>query len=77
MIDIGASLNLVALSTIEAVGMFSKKILGPPVEIIGFEGAAKSTEGYVQLALRVDPIVALTRFHVINLEFELPLTSLP
>ena len=26
----------------------------------------ESTEGYVQLALRVGPIVALTRFHVIN-----------
>ena len=26
----------------------------------------ESTEGYVQLALRVRPIVALTRFHVIN-----------
>ena len=28
----------------------------------------ESTEGYVQLALRVGPIVALTRFHVINAE---------
>ena len=28
----------------------------------------ESTEGYVQLALRVGPIVALTRFHVINVE---------
>ena len=28
----------------------------------------ESTEGYVQLALRVGPIVDLTRFHVINAE---------
>ena len=28
----------------------------------------ESTEGYVQLALRVGPIVVLTRFHVINVE---------
>ena len=28
----------------------------------------ESTEGYVQLALKVGPIVALTRFHVINVE---------
>ena len=28
----------------------------------------ESTEGYVQLALRVGPIVALTRFHMINAE---------
>ena len=46
--------------------MASKRILGALVEITGFGGAAKSTEGYVQLALRVGPIVALTRFHVIN-----------
>ena len=46
--------------------MASKRILGALVEITGFGGAAKSTEGHVQLALRVGPIVALTRFHVIN-----------
>ena len=37
-----------------------------PIEITRFGGAAKSIEGYVQLALRVGPIIALTRFHVIN-----------
>ena len=36
------------------------------MEITGFGGIAESTEGYVQLALRVGPIVALTQFHVIN-----------
>ena len=36
------------------------------MEITGFGGGAESTEGYVQLALRVSSIVALTRFHVIN-----------
>jgi len=38
------------------------------MEIIGFGGVAQLTEGYVQLALRVGLIVALTRFHVINSE---------
>ena len=38
------------------------------MEITGFRGLAESTEGYVQLALRVGPIVALTRLHVINSE---------
>ena len=66
LIDMRASLNLSALSTLEAVGMAGKRILGALVEITGFGGAAKSTEGYVQLALRVGPIVALTRFHMIN-----------
>ena len=66
--DIGASLNLIALSTLEAMGLVDRRILGAPVEITGFRRSTESTEGYVQLALRVGPIVALTRFHVINSE---------
>ena len=68
MVDTGVSHNLIFLITLEAVGMFGKKILGALVEITGFGGTIESTEGYVQLALRVGPIVALTRFHVINLK---------
>ena len=60
LIDTGASLNLITLSTLEAVSMAGKRILGALVEITGFGGAVESTEGYVQLALRVGPIVALT-----------------
>ena len=66
LVDTGALDNLIALSTLEAVGMSSKRILGAPVEITGLGGAVESIKGYVQLALRVGPIVALTRFHVIN-----------
>ena len=68
LVDIGALLNLIVLSTLEAVGLTSRRILGAPMEITGFGGSAESTEGYMQLALRVGPIVALTKFHVINLE---------
>ena len=68
LIDTRASLNLIALSTLEAVGLTGKKILGAPMKITGFGGSVESIEGYVQLALRVGPIVALTRFHVINFE---------
>ena len=68
LVDIGASLILIALSTLEAVSMAGRRILGALMEITGFGGATESTEGYVQLALRVGPIVALTRFHVINSE---------
>ena len=68
LVDTGASLNLKALSTMEAVELASRKILGAPIEITEFEELTESTEGYVQLALRVGPIVALTRFHVINSE---------
>ena len=68
LVDTGASLNLIALSTLEAVGLANRRILGAPMEITGFGGSVESTEGYVQLALRVGPIVALTKFHVINAE---------
>ena len=66
LVDTWASLNLIALSTLKAVGLAGRRILGALIEITGFGGSAESTEGYVQLALRVGPIVALTRFHVIN-----------
>ena len=68
LVETGASLNLIALNTLKAIGLTGRRILGAPIEITGFRGSAKSTEGYVQLALRVGPIVALTRFHVINSE---------
>ena len=68
LVDTGASLNLIALSTLEAVGLVDRRILEAPMEITGFGGSVESTEGYVQLALRIGPIVALTRFHVINAE---------
>ena len=58
LVDTGASLNLITLSTLKAVGLVDKRILGAPMEITGFGGSVESTEGYVQLVLRVGPIVA-------------------
>ena len=40
LVDIGASLNLIVLSTSKVVGMADKRILGTPREITGFGGAA-------------------------------------
>ena len=68
LVDTRASLNLKVLSTLKAMGLTSRIILGAPIEITGFGRAVKSTEGYVQLTFRVGSIVALTRFHVINSE---------
>ena len=47
LIDMGASLNLIAQSTLEVVGMPGRRIFEAPVEIIGFGGAVESTEGYM------------------------------
>ena len=46
LVDTGASLNLlITLSTLEAVGLVNKRILGAPMEITGFGGSVESTEG--------------------------------
>ena len=47
LVDTGASLILIALSTLEAVSLVDRRILGAPMEITGFEGSVESTEGYV------------------------------
>ena len=36
------------------------------MEVKGFRGAAEYTKGHIQLVLKVGPIIALTRFHVID-----------
>ena len=50
LVDTRVSLYLIALSTLKAMGLTGRKILGAIMEIIGFGGLAESTEGYVQLA---------------------------
>ena len=47
LVDTKASLNLIAQSTLEAVGMTGRRILGAPIEITRFGEVAESTEGYV------------------------------
>ena len=68
LVDTGSCLNLIPLSTLKAANIPQKKIQGAPIEVTGFRGAAKYTMGHIQLVLRVGPIVALTRFHVVNSE---------
>ena len=42
LVDTGASLNLIALSTLEAMGLVNKRILGVPMEITGFGASLKN-----------------------------------
>ena len=58
LVDTGPLLNLIALSTLEAMGLIGRRILGAPIEITRFGGSVESIEGYVQLAIQVGPIVA-------------------
>uniref|UniRef100_A0A2N9H0L2 Reverse transcriptase domain-containing protein n=1 Tax=Fagus sylvatica TaxID=28930 RepID=A0A2N9H0L2_FAGSY len=68
LVDTGSCLNLIPLSTLQAVNLPQQKIQGSPMEVTGFGGVTEYTMGHVQLVLRVGPIVALTRFHVVNAE---------
>uniref|UniRef100_A0A2N9G273 Integrase catalytic domain-containing protein n=1 Tax=Fagus sylvatica TaxID=28930 RepID=A0A2N9G273_FAGSY len=68
LVDTGSCLNLIPLSTLQAANVPQQKIQGSPMEVTGFGGVTEYTMGHVQLVLRVGPIVALTRFHVVNAE---------
>ena len=67
LIDTGASLNLVPASTLQAVEIPLNQITDTPIEVAGFVGMQEHTIGSIQLVFRVGPIMALTRFHMIDL----------
>uniref|UniRef100_A0A2N9I6H1 RNA-directed DNA polymerase n=1 Tax=Fagus sylvatica TaxID=28930 RepID=A0A2N9I6H1_FAGSY len=68
LVDTGSCLNLIPLSTLQAANVSQQEIQGSPMEVTGFGGVTEYTMGHVQLVLRMGPIVALTRFHVVNAE---------
>ena len=66
LVDTKSSLNLFPTSTLNAVRISRKKIQGILMEVIGFGGVGEYTIGHIQLVLKVGPIVAFVRFHVMN-----------
>ena len=68
LVDTGASVNLIPLSTLQAAGISEKKIQGCLMEVTGFGGRGEYTTGHIQLWLKVGPIAALARFHVVRTE---------
>uniref|UniRef100_A0A2N9E3P2 RNA-directed DNA polymerase n=1 Tax=Fagus sylvatica TaxID=28930 RepID=A0A2N9E3P2_FAGSY len=66
LVDNGSCINLIPLSTIQAAEIPQKKIQGAPMEIKGFGGVGEYTKGHIQLVLKVGPVVAFTRFHVVD-----------
>jgi hypothetical protein len=65
-VDTGLSLNLIPMSTLQVANISRRKIYGTPMKVTGFGGATEYTMGHIQLALKVDPILSLIRFHVID-----------
>ena len=68
LVDIGASVNFILLSTLQAVGILERKIQGCPMEVIGFGGKGEYTASHIQLWLKIGPIASLARFHVVKTE---------
>ena len=49
LVDTGASVNLIPLSTLQAVGISKRKIQGCPMEVTGFGKKGEYTAGHIQL----------------------------
>ena len=68
LVDTGASVNLIPLSTLQATRISKRKIQGCPMEVIGFGGRGEYTISHIQLWLKVGSIASLARFHVVKIE---------
>ena len=68
LVDTGASVNLIPLSTLQAARILEKKIEGYPMEVTGFGGRGEYTTGHIQLWLKVGPIASLARLQVVKIE---------
>ena len=68
LVDTGASVDLIPLSTLQAIGISERKIQRCLMEVTGFGGRGKNTTGHIQLWLKVGPIAPLARFHVVRME---------
>ena len=66
LVNTGASLNLIPTSTLKAAEIPLSRVVGAPIEVFGFVGIHECTIGNIQLVLKVGPIIAPTRFHVID-----------
>ena len=66
LVDTGALVNLIPLSTLQATGILENKIQGYPMEVMGFGGKGEYIAGYIQLWQKVGLIASLARFHMVK-----------
>ena len=66
LVNTGTLLSLIPTSTLKAARIPLSRIAETPIEVFGFAGIHECTIRNIQLVLKVGPIVALTRFHVID-----------
>ena len=69
LVDTGASMNLIPLSTLQAARISERKIQGCLMEVMGFGGRGEYAVGHIQLWLKLVPIASLAHFHVVKTEF--------
>ena len=62
----GSFVNLISLSTLQAVEISEGKIQGCLIEVTGFKGRGEYTACHIQLWLKVGPIASLAHFHVVK-----------
>lgn len=65
LVDMGASVNLIPLNTLQVARIPEKKILVYSMKVIGFEGK-EYIIGYIQLWLKVGLVASLARFHMVK-----------
>ena len=59
LVDTGAFVNLIPLSTLQAARISKRKIQGCPMEVTGFGGRGEYTASHIQLWLKIGPITSL------------------
>ena len=68
LVNTGTSVNLIPLSTLQAIEIPKSKIQGCQMKVMGFGGRGEYTTGHIQLWLKVGPIASLAHFHVVKIE---------
>ena len=66
LLDGGASLNIMPLSTFRATGIPSEKLIPQAIDIVGFGNDMRQSIGLVTTALHLEKFQAPARFHVID-----------
>lgn len=66
MLDPGSLLNMISLSVLDAVDLLGDKIIRQSINVSSFRGHSTCTVGFVNLDLKVEPIRATHKFHVID-----------
>lgn len=66
LVDLGSSFNIMPMSTIETVGVPQDRVAEQTIELSRFGSNTSFTTGYINVNLTIKPIIAATRFYILN-----------